>query len=87
MFKVIGGAKGVTFNNRSKFTKDEDLMYISEEDMAHKKEMFERFLTYRRRMSRMASIQALFMLDIALGAGEIDKTQIALFTQMQYITT
>lgn len=39
---------------------------ITESDLIHRKELFEKFLTYRRRVSRLAAIQALYMYSIYL---------------------
>jgi len=53
---------------------------IDAENSLERKQEFEKFLTYKRRMSRMSVIQAMYMLDInSKASNENDKNQNSLF--------
>ncbi len=54
---------GSDFSKSQAYKSQSSAIPNSDYDLEHRKDLFERFLTYRRRMSRMAGIMNVYMLD------------------------
>ena len=60
--------------NNLDFNINDEIIQASEVDNIDKQEVFDKFLTYRRRMARLAAVQALYLYDFELKKKQILST-------------